>query len=66
MLQPSGPETHTHICIYISAQCEKLSQAVKRGVAQVISHITFSLLLLLGLLVLLGNQCWLLGERLPD
>ncbi|TNN80977.1 hypothetical protein EYF80_008633 [Liparis tanakae] len=30
------------------------------------SHITFSLLLLLGLLVLLGNQCWLLGERLAD
>jgi len=27
---------------------------------------TFSLLLLLGLLVLLGNQCWLLGERLPN
>ena len=27
--------------------------------------LTFSLLLLLGLLVLLGNQCGLLGERLP-
>lgn len=77
MLQPSGPghahaQTHTRVTVSeMTSDFENLlinnfKTSWLEGRGKTGSHITFSLLLLLGLLVLLGNQCWLLGEWLPN